>query len=88
MRSIRENLYKLGSEELSTSQVPSKYPKFAPHVRVGILPTSKPDPNTVLRVLEQKKLTQNKVANLAGVKRQVVNDFLRGRIYKNSPMNK
>lgn len=81
----KENLYKIESEEFTASRRASKNAKFTPRESVGKLPTSKPDQNHVLGVMRQNNLSQNKLSKLAGVRRQVVNDLLRGRFYKKSP---
>jgi len=81
----KDNLYKVVSEEFAASGKPSKNPKFTLHMRVGKFPTPKPDLNLIREKIRSKSLTQNEVAKLAGVKRQVVSDFLRNRLYKKSP---
>lgn len=81
----KADLYKVVSEEFEQSEKVPKSRDSNSLLRVGKVPTSKPDLNLVLTEIKRKYGTQAKVALLAGVRKEVVKDFLHGRIYKKSP---
>jgi hypothetical protein len=81
----RENLYKIVSEEFSMFLSRPSDAVTSSHMRVGNLPTVKPDPKLVREKIERGARMQKEIAYSAGVRKEVVKDILKGRFYKKSP---
>jgi len=89
MKHSLSDLYKIESDEFLQVEYPSKLPPKTPINDVKKKLTSKPSHLTVIDRMKGLGLNQNKIAKSADVKRQVVNNFLKGRFFKkSSPQNK